>query len=400
MNQNSENEAPKPQIDPTAQVSSADSKAAAAVAVDNEAEAHGRGEGVGQAMEVEGKSQSQIVRERFFRHKGALFGMTTLALVALLSFTSMGIGDIPGWWRYQDAMASNDVINGGKPTWTWAGPGLHPFGQDQLGRDNFAMVMKGVQSSLLVMLIMSAIAMCIGVTIGSLAGYYRGKVDMILMRFTDMVITLPTIVIGAVLGKLISSVPTKMRLSAETMLNINKAMPLLLAVALGCILWTGLARLTRSEFLSLREREFVDSARVAGASNRRIILKHMLPNALGVVIVNATLLMASSVILETSLSYLGFGIQEPSVSLGMLISTYQTAFSTRPWLFWWPGLFIILVALSVNFIGDGLRDAFDPRSKRIPSRKQMESAIKRVSPSETIQAAGDGVSATSQEGAK
>ena len=140
------------------------------------------------------------------------------------------------------------------------------------------------------------------------------------------------------------------------------------------ILWPSLARLVRGEFLTLREREFVDAARVAGASSRRIIFKHILPNAIGVIIVSTTLLMSTAILLETALSYLGFGIVAPEVSLGRLISEYQTAFTTRPWLFWWPGLFIVLIALSVNFVGDGLRDAFDPRQKRIPSARKMERA--------------------------
>ena len=133
----------------------------------------------------------------------------------------------------------------------------------------------------------------------------------------------------------------------------------------------------RGEFLTLREREFVDAAKVAGASSTRIIRKHMIPNAMGVIIVNTTLLASQAVLLETALSYLGFGIKSPDVSLGTMISEYQSAFSTRPWLFWWPGLFIILIALSVNFIGDGLRDAFDPRQKRIPSERKMNRAAAR-----------------------
>ena len=150
-----------------------------------------------------------------------------------------------------------------------------------------------------------------------------------------------------------------------------------LALCLGAITWTTLARLVRGEFLSLREREFVDAAKVAGASSFRIMRKHMLPNSMGVIIVNTTLLMSVAVLLETSLSYLGFGVQSPNVSLGKMIDDYQTAFATRPWLFWWPGVFIILIALSVNFIGDGLRDAFDPRQKRIPSNRRMERAARR-----------------------
>jgi peptide/nickel transport system permease protein len=139
---------------------------------------------------------------------------------------------------------------------------------------------------------------------------------------------------------------------------------LFLSFFLGLFLWTGLSRLVRAEFLSLREREFVDAARVAGAGPWRIIFKHILPNAIGVIIVNTTLLMSAAILLESSLSYLGFGITAPDISLGQIISEYQEAFSTRPWLFWWPGMFIIIIALSVNFIGDGLRDAFDPRQRR------------------------------------
>src|SRR5699024_9851104 len=135
--------------------------------------------------------------------------------------------------------------------------------------------------------------------------------------------------------------------------------PVPLALALGGFVWTGLSRLVRADFLTLREREFVDAARVAGASNLRIIVKHMLPNAMGVIIVSVTLTMSATILLETALSYLGFGITSPNVSLGWLISEYETAFATRPWLFWWPGMFIVAIALCVNLIGDGLRDAFD-----------------------------------------
>lgn len=347
-----------------------------------EADAFGRGEGVIEAKEVEGLSQGQIVLRRFTRHKGALAGMIVLGTVALLAITSMGIGPIPGWWKFQDFLGSGTVQNGGAPTlhlprWL-GGPGFaigdHPFGQDEIGRDNFAQVMKGVQTSLFVMTVMGIVQLIIGVTIGALSGYYRGRLDMVLMRFTDMVITLPVIVIGAVLGKLVYTIPTKLNASDALVNTIHKYLPLELAIALGCILWPGMARLVRSEFMSLREREFVDSARVAGASDWRIITKHMLPNAMGVIIVNVTLLMSAAVVLETALSYLGFGIAQPNISLGNLISANQGAFATRPWLFWWPGLFIILIALCVNFIGDGLRDAFDPRQKRIPSQRQMDKA--------------------------
>lgn len=315
--------------------------------------------------EVEGLSQGQIVRRRFIRHKGAIAGLVTLFLVAMLSFSSIGVGPIPGWWQW-NYVTGNDIANqGGSPTMSlpaWLGGngfaiGDFPFGQDTIGRDIFARTMKGVQTSLVVMVIIGFIATAVGITVGALAGFFRGGVDQALMRFTDLIITFPVIVIGAVLGKL------------------SDGNAVLLATALGLISWTGMARLVRGDFLSLREREFVDAARVAGASNFRIIRKHMLPNAMGVIIVNTTLLMSVAVLLETALSYLGFGVQTPGVSLGKMISEYQAAFATRPWLFWWPGLFIITIALSINFIGDGLRDAFDPRQRRIPSARKMASTL-------------------------
>ena len=352
----------------------------------DDTDAHGRGEGVGEAQEVQGLSQGQIVLRRFRRHLGAIFGLITFFLIALVSLLSMGLGPINGLWRNQDPNKYFDPVNGGEPTlqfpsWLggsaggWFKLGPFPFGQDELGADNFAQVMQGVQTSLMVMLVMGIIVLIIGVTIGALAGYYRGWVDNLLMRLTDTVITLPVIVVGAVLGKLVYTLPAKLNAPDKVIHAIQDYMPVELAIALGLILWPSMARLLRAEFLSLREREFVDSARVSGASNFRIITKHMLPNAMGIIIVNITLLMSTAVVLETALSYLGFGIQSPNISLGKLISTNQGAFATRPWLFWWPGLFIILIALSINFIGDGLRDAFDPRTKRIPSQAKMDRAF-------------------------
>jgi peptide/nickel transport system permease protein len=145
--------------------------------------------------------------------------------------------------------------------------------------------------------------------------------------------------------------------------------------------WTSLARLVRGEVLSIREREFVEAARVAGARSSRIIFKHILPNAVGVIVVSATLTMSATILLETALSYLGLGVHAPDVSLGSLIQQYQTAFTTRPWLFWWPGIFIVIIALTINFIGDGLRDAFDPRQRRGLKRKaRLEKAAVRPVP--------------------
>ena len=318
--------------------------------------------------ETEGLSQGQIVRRRFFRHRGALIAMIVLGFIVVLAFTSVGVDlwglRIPGWWPYRwDQIA--EKVNNGVPTLSLFPPqfGEHPFGQDEVGRDIFAVVMRGAQQSLMVMVIAGVVATVIGVGIGAIAGYYGKATDSVLMRFTDVIITIPLIVIGAVLGKTFGSLGAAV-----------------LGVVIGIFAWTTMARLVRGEFLTLREREFVDAARVSGARDRRIIFRHILPNAVGVIVVNATLLMAGAILLESALSYLGFGVQPPDTSLGKIVSDNQAAFSTRPWLFWWPGIFIIAIALCVNFIGDGLRDAFDPRQKKMPSERAMRRAGRRGGP--------------------
>ena len=326
--------------------------------------------------ETEGLSPGQIVRSRFVRHKGAMTSVFVLSFLIIAVFTALetkiGSFRIPGWWRFSyDELLDlrtegcpNGVV--GCPTLdlapsfidgTGVGIGRHPFGQDDIGHDYFAMVMRGAQRSLYVASVIGLLAGTIGITIGAISGYFRGWIDSALMRFTDFIITIPTIIIGSVVGFHFGN------------LGVG-----FLAFYLGLFAWTGLSRLVRGEFLKLRELEFVDAARVAGASNRRIIFKHILPNAVGVIIVSITLLMSGAILLETALSFLGFGVVAPDVSLGSLISQYQDSFTIRPWLFWWPGLLIITIALCINFIGDGLRDAFDPRQRRRLTKKDKERA--------------------------
>jgi len=326
--------------------------------------------------ELEGLSQRQIVFRRFVRHRAAMVAIIYLMSILMFVFSALDLKFGPfhyrGWWKFNTEdlldLRFGDCPGGtqGCPTISLRprflggegiGLGKHPFGQDNIGRDYFALVMKGTQRSVIVMLVIGFFAAAIGTIVGAISGYFRGTVDSVLMRFTDFVITIPAIVVGAVIGA-----------------RIGNLGAVALAVFLGLFAWTGLARLVRGEFFRLREMEFVDGARVAGASTRRIILKHILPNAIGVIIVSVTLLLSGAILLETSLSYLGFGVVPPDVSLGLLISTYQDAFSTRPWLFWYPGFFIVSIALSINFIGDGLRDAFDPRQRRKISKKEKKLA--------------------------
>ncbi|NKX50064.1 ABC transporter permease [Arthrobacter deserti] len=314
--------------------------------------------------EKAGLSQGQIVRKRFLGNTAAIVSLVLFVLILVLAYTAGGFFGIPGWWKYTHNQV-NDLINGGAPTLRLFpfSLGDHPFGQDRLGRDTFAQTMRGVQISVAVMFIIGIVGGAIGVVIGAAAGYFRGWVEAVLMRLTDIVIIIPLIILAAVLGQLAGT-----RVSAGVP-------PYVLGLLVGAAVWTGLARLVRAEFLSLREREFVDAARIAGASSARIIFKHILPNAVGVIIVSVTLSMSSAILLETSLSYIGMGVKAPDVSLGSLISQNQEAFSTRPWLFWWPGIFIVAICLCVNFIGDGLRDAFDPRQKKFNARRAKDAPV-------------------------
>lgn len=291
-------------------------------------------------------SQGQLIRRRFFHHTGAVISLAFLLFITFMAFTSIGWGLVPSWWD-RTFWQAGAVQNGGAPTLTVFPPsaGEHPFGQDTIGKDYFALTMRGTQRSMLIAFTVGIVTTAIGTLIGALAGYFRGWTEAILMRITDLLIVIPLLVVAAVLGRMADGIWP-------------------LAFLLAVISWTGLARLVRGEVLSLREREFVTAAEAIGTSPARIIAKHILPNTIGVILVSATLTIAGTILLESSLSYLGFGVQAPDTSLGLLISQYQDASQTRPWLFWWPGLTILSIALAVNFLGDGLRDAFDPRQSR------------------------------------
>jgi peptide/nickel transport system permease protein len=292
-----------------------------------------------------------------------MISVVILVIIIVVAFSSEGIDalgiKIPGWWKYTYTAIGN-VDDGGRPTLSlipeWlGGPGIrwgeHPFGQDEIGHDTFAQVMRGTEQSLMIVFVVGIVATFIGVVVGAVSGFFRGAIETILMRVTDVFIIIPLLVLTAVLGR-----------------TFGNSGSFVLALVLGLASWTGLARLVRGDVLGLREREFVDAARVAGASSSRIMFVHILPNAIGVVIVNSTLLMSATILTEAAIGILGFGVQAPDVSLGKLIGDYATAFTTRPWLFWWPGSMIVIIALTINFIGDGLRDAFDPRQKRALNR--------------------------------
>ncbi|MDR2257183.1 MAG: ABC transporter permease [Arthrobacter sp.] len=311
------------------------------------------------AAKQDSLSQGRLVWRRFIRHKPAMISAAVLVLLIIVSMTSIGIFGIKGWWPY-DFKTTSVSINGGVPS------AQHWFGQEDIGRDYFALVMSGTQVSLIVAFLVGISGTVLGTLLGAIAGYYRGWIDSIIMRIADIFFVIPLLLIAAIVAKTASGAISS---------------PWFLGIMLGVVSWAGLARLVRAQVLTLREREYVEAARAMGASSWRIILKHLIPNCIGTVLVNATLATASAVLLETSLSFLGFGVKAPDSSLGLLISQYQNSFTTRPWLFWWPGLIILIIALSVNFIGDGLRDAFDPRqSGRVKKRNLAAAALMGIRP--------------------
>ena len=232
----------------------------------------------------------------------------------------------------------------------------HWFGTDELSRDSLSRVLHGGQISLKVALGVAILSTLIGVIIGALAGFYRGWLDGLLMRFTDLWIALPALPFLAVAV----SIGT---VDLGPFGSLDLGGPLGITLLLSCLLWGSVARVVRGATLALREREFVDAARAIGASNTRIITRHVIPNCMGPIIVNATLVVAEAILVESTLSFLGFGIQPPTPSWGNLLSDSIGTVEDWWWLTVFPGLAIFLTVLAVNFVGDGLRDAFDPRRR-------------------------------------
>jgi peptide/nickel transport system permease protein len=282
-----------------------------------------------------GESVWAKARKRFFRHKLAMIGLVILTTMILMAIFAPLLTP----WSPTEI----NLANMSQP------PGNgHLLGTDTTGRDVWTRILYGGRVSLSVGLVAVTISTLVGLLIGGLAGYAGGWVDMMLMRFTDMVMTFPSLVIiitvASVLGPSIYN----------TMLVI------------GMLTWTGTARLVRGQFLSLREQQFVLAARSMGVLPREIVFRHMQPNVLSSVTVAATFGMASAILQEASLSFLGLGVQAPTPSWGNMLRDAQTLsiLEGMPWLWLAPGLMIGLAVLSINFIGDGLRDAFDPRSLR------------------------------------
>jgi ABC-type dipeptide/oligopeptide/nickel transport system permease subunit len=298
-------------------------------------------------VEVKARSQWAYARMRFFRHKLAVASVVVLVGISLVAIFANRVAP----YGYDD-LDLNNIASG--PTFK----DHHLFGTDLLGRDYLSRVILGIRTSLWVAVFVAVLSTLIGTTLGAIAGYYGGQTDNLLMRFTDLVLTLPALAVLLVAAKYLGQ--NDSQVGPFTLTQPEKV-----ALILAFLFWTGLARIVRGVFLSLREKEFVEAARAAGASDRRIIFRHILPNCVGPIAVTMTLVVALAILTEAALSFLGFGIQPPHPALGSLIADGESNGFDTWWLVTFPGLVIVLVALCVNFIGDGLRDALDPTQRRV-----------------------------------
>jgi peptide/nickel transport system permease protein len=318
---------------------------AGAVALPEEPTATGLDLAYESGVELKARSQWAYARMRFFRHRLAVVSLVVLVLISLVAIFAEQVAP----YGYDELDLENIA----------ASPTLedrHWFGTDLLGRDYLSRVIFGVRTSLWVAVFVAVLSTIIGTTFGAVAGYYGGTVDNLLMRFTDLILTLPGLAVLLTAAAYLGS-------SDSQWGPITVTQPVKVGLILAFLFWTGLARIVRGVFLSLREKEFVEAAKASGASDMRIIIRHILPNCIGPIVVTMTLIIATAILVEAALSFLGFGIQPPNPALGSLIADGQVQGFETWWLVTFPGLVIVIIALAVNFIGDGLRDALDPTQR-------------------------------------
>jgi len=283
------------------------------------------------------QSMASLLWFRFRRHPGAVVGSIILGIIVLSVL-------LAGLSPYDPEVS--DVRNRLQP------PSLaHPFGTDSLGRDLLTRCLYGGRISLSVGVMVVVITLAIGLPVGASAGFFGGRLDNVLMRFTDAFLALPTLLVLI----LLSAIMREVEFALFRQNNV-----LTIALVIGLLSWMTVARLVRATFITIREKEFVVAARAIGAANLRIMVMHILPMAIGPIIVEATLEVGWAIMEEAGLSFLGFGIQPPTPSWGNLLSNAQEHLVKHPWLAIFPGLMIFLTIISINYIGDGLRDAFDP----------------------------------------
>jgi oligopeptide transport system permease protein len=294
------------------------------------------------ARAVQGRSLWRDAWQRLTKNRAAMASIAVLALVALTAIFAPLLSS----YRYDEI--NYDLITCA-PGW-WPGtaactaPG-HIFGTDAVGRDLFVRVLYGARMSLAVGLVATLVSLLIGVAYGATAGYLGGRIDGLMMRLVDILYSLPFIFFVIIL-----------------MVVFDRNL-ILLFVAIGAVEWLTMARIVRGQTISLKQKEFVEAARAAGVSGGGIIFRHIIPNAVGPVVVYVTLTVPGVILTESFLSFLGLGVQEPLTSWGTLISDGAAQMQTAPWTLVFPALFMAVTLFCFNFIGDGLRDALDPRDR-------------------------------------
>jgi peptide/nickel transport system permease protein len=290
-----------------------------------------------EGMEMKARSQWSYARRRFLRHRLAMIGLAGLIII----FGAGALASYVAPYTF-DQIDLTNVLHA--PTTV----GHHYFGTDEIGRDYLSRVIYGIKTSEQVGLVVAVVSTIFGLFVGAIAGYYRGWIDNAIMRITDLVLTLPVLVV---------------LLTVAALLGRSGNEWTIVAIIAG-FYWTPIARIVRGVFLSLREKEYVEAAKAVGAGDMRIMFRHILPNTLGPIVVNGTLAVADAIILEAFLSFLGFGIADPTPSLGKLVAGGQQ-FPQKWWLTVLPGLVLVIIVICVNFVGDGLRDALDPQQRRV-----------------------------------
>ena len=312
-----------------------------------------------EAAETVVLSPGQLALRRFRKHRMAMLalgGLFLLVLYLMLGGLFMRGLCVPiGKYVTGEAYANcNDTS-----LKLEAPSRAHPFGTDTIGRDILARTIYGGQISLLIGLFAALVEVIVGVVVGALAGYFGGWIDDLLMRLTEAVLIIPQLFLLIVLAKSLGGrLPTLHLLGRDFSGSV-----LVIIFVIGLTSWMYLARIVRANILSLKEMDFISASRAIGVSHARIIFVHLLPNTIAPIIVAATLGIANAIISEAYVSFLGLGVQPPTASWGSMLDSSAQYIETAPWLWFFPGLLILITVLGVNFVGDGLRDAFDPRSR-------------------------------------
>ncbi len=298
-------------------------------------------------LETPPLSMGQLTWRRFRRHKMAIFGVITLVLILIYAFA----GSLIYSEAYSNRTETGNALQ--PPTRE------HPFGTDTIGRDILARTIYGGQISIIIGLTAMLVEVIVGVTIGAIAGYFGSWPDSVLMRITEAIYVIPQIFLLLVMARYFSSSIPNLKILGRTF----SGSVLVIVFVIGITSWPYLARLVRAQFLSIKENDYILAARATGTSTKDIIIRHVLPNSFAPIIVSATLSVASAITLEAYISFLGLGVRPPTATWGNMLEGAYNYIESAWWLWFFPGLFIALIVLSINFLGDGLRDALDPHSR-------------------------------------